>query len=131
MNKLFLIGIVVADPTMATTPGGTSLCRFDVAADRKGKDKDGKYITDFWKVAVFNEKTAKVCMEWLQKGSKVFIEGESQPNMSEHNGKHYLNNNVVAVDVKFLSPRKEEKKVEMSDDQYDDLTSIDYTDIPF
>ena len=131
MNKIFLIGNLTADPQMATTPTGVSLCRFDLAVDRKAKDKEGKYITDFWKIAVFSEKTAKVCMDWLSKGSKVFIEGESQPNISEYNGRHYLNNNVVASDVKFLSPKKEEKKVEMSQDQFDSIQNIDFSDIPF
>lgn len=128
MNRIFLIGNLTADPQSATTPNGTNLCRFDIAVERRGKDKDGKNIVDFWKIAVFNEKTADVCMKWLQKGAKVFVEGESQPYISESNGKHYLNNNVVASDIKFLSPKKEEEHKQIKLEDVPDYSGID---IPF
>ena len=125
MNKILLVGNLTANPNMQTTPKGKNICRFDIAVDRRMKNANGEKVTDFWKIAVFSEKTADICMQWLEKGQRVLIVGESQPYMYEKNGKTYLCNNVMADEVQFLSPRKAEKTVAEQFNSLDDLTDID------
>ena len=34
-NKIILMGRIVADPEMKTTPNGTNVCTFRIAVDRR------------------------------------------------------------------------------------------------
>ena len=125
MNKIFLIGNLTANPNMQTTPSGKNVCRFDIAVDRRMKNSKGEKVTDFWKIAVFQEKLGQICMQWLEKGKRVLVIGESQPYMYEKDNKTYLCNNVLADEIQFLSPKKEEKTVAEQFNSLDDLTDID------
>ena len=46
-NSSIIIGRLVADPELRTTPNGKNVCNFRVAVDRPYKDSSGEKITDF------------------------------------------------------------------------------------
>lgn len=47
MNKVMLVGNIVRDPEHRTTPNGTSVTTFTVAVQRRMKNAEGRYDTDF------------------------------------------------------------------------------------
>lgn len=45
-NRIILLGNLTRDPELATTPSGTSVCKFGIATNRKWKGKDGNQKED-------------------------------------------------------------------------------------
>lgn len=73
MAKVQLIGRLGKDPVVKTIPSGHVICSFSVATDKrvpKGSAKQPMWT----QVSVFN-KLADVCMQYLKKGSQVYVEG--------------------------------------------------------
>lgn len=71
LNKVLLIGNLTRDPELQYLPSGTALCKFDIAINRRFKDKDE---TTFLSIETWG-KTAEFCKEYLAKGRSVFIDG--------------------------------------------------------
>ena len=88
------------------TAGNNDVANFTVAADTRNKDKEGKKITNFYRVTVWG-KPANVCMQYLHKGDKVYVEGELSARTYVTNGETKISLDVNATDVKFLSERSE------------------------
>ena len=78
MNKVILIGNLTKDPEMRQTTGGTNVCTFSVAVNRRFKDKNtGEAQTDFFNIVVWRQ-LAELCGRYLAKGRKVCVTGELQ-----------------------------------------------------
>ena len=77
MNKVLITGRLVKDPEAFTTQGGLSRSTFDVAVQRRVKNKDGKYDADFLTVVAWRQ-TADFCNKYLTKGRMVAVEGQIQ-----------------------------------------------------
>ena len=106
MNKLTIIGNLTADPEMRATPNGKTVTNFTVAVSRKG-DKDK---TDFFRCAAWG-KTGEVCGQYLSKGKKVCVVGEvSARAFTDKQGEAKASLEVFVTEVKFLSPRSEERE---------------------
>lgn len=78
LNKATIIGHLGADPEIRRTQDGKQIANFNVATSERWNDKntgEKKEHTDWHRIVVFNENLAKVCEQYLKKGSKVYIEG--------------------------------------------------------
>lgn len=78
LNKVMLIGRLGRDPEMHTMPSGDQVANFSVATGSSWKDKETQEKqerTEWHRISVFGG-LAKVCGQYLKKGSQVFIEGE-------------------------------------------------------
>lgn len=107
MNHTILIGNVVRDPELKTTPSGIANCTFTIAVNRKFKDKNGDNVTDFIPIVTWR-KTAELCADYLAKGRKVAIVGELQTRSYEtKDGTKRTVTEVVAEEVEFLTPKGE------------------------
>ena len=100
MNKVILIGRLVSDPEIRTTDKGSKVGRFRLAINN-GKDNP----TTFVNVVCFNI-LAEQCATYLQKSSKILIEGRLDYKQDENKKDHY---SVVAQNVQFLKNIKEVK----------------------
>ncbi|WP_455466418.1 single-stranded DNA-binding protein [Bartonella sp. B39] len=81
LNKVTLIGYLGADPESKTVASGAEVVNFRMATSESYKDKntDQKIEKTEWhSVVVFNPHLAKVALQYLNKGSKVYIEGKLQ-----------------------------------------------------
>ncbi|WP_330168180.1 single-stranded DNA-binding protein [Bartonella grahamii] len=81
LNKVILIGHLGADPECKTMPSGGEVVNFRMATSESYTDKaTNKRIdkTEWHSVVVFNPHLAKVALQYLNKGSKVYIEGKLQ-----------------------------------------------------
>lgn len=77
MNKTLLIGNVGNAPSIKEFTSGSRSAIFDVGVNENTKDKDGNAIrsTEWFKCIAWN-KTVDFIEKYVQKGSKVFVEGK-------------------------------------------------------
>lgn len=78
VNKVILIGNLGADPEVRTFQNGGKVCNLRIATSESWKSKDGekKEKTEWHTVAIFNEGTVRFAEQYLNKGDKVYIEGQ-------------------------------------------------------
>ena len=72
-----LIGFLGGDPEVRYTPSGTAIATISVATSESWKDKqtgEQKERTEWHRCETWG-KLAEVCKEYLNKGSKVYLEG--------------------------------------------------------
>lgn len=105
-HRVEFIGRLTKDPEMRYTPSGKAVCNFTIAVD-DGFGEDKKTI---WVNVATWEKQAESCNKFLKKASLVFVEGrlqhvEGNPRVWESNGKHGASYEVVALNVRFLTPK--------------------------
>ena len=81
VNKVILLGNLGRDPEVRSSQDGSKIVSFSVATTESWKDKtsgERKDRTEWHRVVVFNQNLADVCEKYLQKGSKVYVEGQLQ-----------------------------------------------------
>lgn len=76
LNKVFLIGRLVDNPEIRTTPSGRHVGSLRVATNRVWNDANGQRQerTEYHNVVVW-QRMAEIASQYLQKGSLVLIEG--------------------------------------------------------
>lgn len=77
MNKVFMMGRLVNDPELKTTPNGITTCSFRIAVDRNFQRKGEDRKSDFFNVVAWREK-AEFVSRFFSKGRMIMIEGEMQ-----------------------------------------------------
>lgn len=135
MNKVFLIGNLTRDPELAETANGTKVCRFSIAVNRSYTDGNGERQTDFFNCTAWRslaESVARFC----KKGGKVAVGGSVQiRNWQDNDGNKHQGVDVIAQDVEFLTPKKEEEFYENPDKTQKKKPALqsfdDDGDIPF
>lgn len=108
-NKVILIGRLSKDVELRYTTNGNATCSFTLACDRQMKNAQGEKETDFLPVVVppFRKKLAELCAEYLDKGKTAAVEGSVQTrNYTDDEGKKHYITEIVAENVKFLSPKE-------------------------
>lgn len=94
MNKVILIGRLVADPEIRYTQSGKAVASYRLAVDRPFK-QDGQQEADFINCVAWG-KTGEFAGNHLHKGTKIAIEGRIQTGSYEKDGvKHYTTDVVV------------------------------------
>ena len=85
VNKVILIGNLGADPEIKHLDNGKIVASFSVATNEKWKDSQGnqKEATEWHTVEAWG-RLAEVAEKYLQKGSKVYIEGKIKTDQWEN-----------------------------------------------
>ena len=81
VNKVILVGNLGRDPEVRTMQNGGELVNLSIATSEQWRDKSSnekKEKTEWHRVVIFNENLVKVAKDFLQKGKKVYIEGQLQ-----------------------------------------------------
>ena len=81
VNKAILIGNVGKDPTIRSTQGGQKIATLSIATGESWRDKntgERRERTEWHTVVIFNENLAKVVEQYVEKGTKLYIEGQIQ-----------------------------------------------------
>ena len=109
INKAILIGNLGADPEMRYTQSGTPVATFNLATTERFKGQDGQLQENTeWHKIVAWQRLAEICGEYLQKGSRVYIEGRIQTRKwQDQNGQDRYTTEIVAREMKMLSARGE------------------------
>ena len=77
MNKVIMMGRLVNDPELKTTPNGVSTCSFRIAVDRNFQKSGEEKKSDYFNVVAWRQ-TAEFSTKWFGKGRMILIEGEMQ-----------------------------------------------------
>lgn len=78
VNKVILIGNLGQDVDIRTFQNGGKVANLSIATSEHWKDKstgEKKSRVEWHKVSILNEHLVKIAESYLQKGSKVYIEG--------------------------------------------------------
>lgn len=112
--------------------GNNMVARYSLAVDRRFKNKDGEYDTDFINIVAFG-KSAEFASKYFAKGTKVVITGRIQTgSYTNKDGQKVYTTDVVAEDQEFAESKKSsggetessgKKTKEVSSD--DDFMNID------
>ena len=109
INKVILIGNVGKDPEVKYTPSGVALAKFSLATNEKFKDKSGEWQerTEWHNVLAW-QRLAEIVGEYVQKGTKLFIEGRLQTSSWEdrNSGEKKYRVEIVARDIVLLGSRE-------------------------
>ena len=105
MNKVILIGRLTKDPEIRNTQSGTAVARYSLAVPRQFKSANGQQETDFINCICFG-KTAEFATKYLQKGTKIAIEGRLQTgSYQKKDGSRAYTTDVVVDQVEFCEKR--------------------------
>ena len=116
INKVILVGNVGNQPEIKTTQStAEELATFSVATSERWKDKNSgeqKERTDWHRIAVFAPGLVKVVKNYVNKGSKLYIEGKMQTREYEGNDgvKRYTTEVILtqySSTLVLLDPKKD------------------------
>ena len=101
-NRVILVGNLVADPELKTTPNGISVTRFRIAVNRNFTRNGEQQKTDFFDIVAWRQ-TAEFVARFFTKGRPILISGQLQNNNWTDNNyvKHY-SVEIVADEVTFV-----------------------------
>ena len=109
INKVILVGNVGNDPEMKTFQSGDKVINFSVATSESWKDKESgeqKSITEWHKVAIFNNALVDIADKFVKKGMKVYIEGQLQTRKwQDKEGKDRWTTEVLGNQLTMLGSR--------------------------
>lgn len=79
VNKVILVGNLGRDPEVRHTNDGKPIVNLSVATSETWRDRNSgerRERTEWHRVVIFNERLGEVAQKYLQKGSKVYLEGQ-------------------------------------------------------
>lgn len=79
VNKVIIIGNLGRDPEVRSFPNGGKVANLRIATSESWKDKqtgERKERTEWHSVAIMAEGLVSIAEKYLQKGAKVYIEGQ-------------------------------------------------------
>jgi len=102
-NKFICVGRLTRDPEMRTLSGGSTVTKFTVAVDRRGRGANRENReTDFFDVTAW-EKLAETCNTYLKKGMLVLVDGRIQiRSYEDRDGVKRKAIDVIANDMQML-----------------------------
>ena len=101
LNRIVLVGRLVADPQLCYTSNGVAVTNFRIAVDRPFTNQQGERETDFIDIVCWR-KLAETVANHLKKGRLVGIDGRLQIRQYEWEGKKRQAAEVYADTVQFL-----------------------------
>jgi single-strand DNA-binding protein len=106
-NKVILVGNLVADPELKTTPTGTSVTRFSIAVNRRFTRTGEQPQTDFFNVVAWRQ-TAEFVSRFFTKGRPILISGQLQNRTwTDANGTKHYATEIIADEVTFVDRKGE------------------------
>ena len=128
MNKVILSGNLTRDPEVRYTQGGKAYARVGIAINRPfSKDKE----VDFFNLVAW-EKRAETMGKYLNKGSRIFVEGRLQTSSYEKDGVKHNGIDIIVENVEFADSKRpdnrDNRNTRKDDYRYDEE---DAPDTPF
>ena len=142
VNKVILVGNLGQKPEMRYTATQTAVSKLSIATTESWKDKDSgdlKTKTEWHRVVYFG-KLAEIAEQYLDKGSKVYVEGKLQTRKwQDQAGNDRYTTEVLGQELTMLDSRGdssgssfENKNSGMSEENVNqDNGEFSEEDIPF
>ena len=101
-NKVILVGNLVADPELKTTPSGISVTSFRIAVNRRFTKAGEQPVTDYFDIVAWRQ-TAEFVARFFTKGRPILVCGSLQTRTwtDSNNTKRY-STEIVADEVTFV-----------------------------
>lgn len=107
MNKVILLGRLVADPETRYTQSNIPMTRFRLAVNRPGKPQEGQPSTDFFQITAWRS-TAEFVGKYFRKGQQVLVEGYLRNNTwTDQQGNKRYSDDIHAEQVYFADSRRD------------------------
>ena len=108
LNVVAIMGRLVADPELRTTPAGHSVCSFRIACDRSYVQQGQERQADFIDIVAWRQQ-AEFVSKYFQKGSMIAVEGSLQTrNYQDKNGNNRTAVEVVANNISFAGTKRQD-----------------------
>jgi single-strand DNA-binding protein len=108
INKVILVGNLGRKPEIRYTSNGTPVANFTLATtERWGTDEQGqrKEHTE-WHRCVAWRKLAEICNQYLDKGTKVYVEGKiRRSDFTGQDGVKRYSTEIVIDQMEILTPK--------------------------
>ena len=108
VNKVILVGNLGQKPDMKYTQSNTAVANLSLATSASWKDKDSgdlKTKTEWHRVVYFG-KLAEIAEQYLDKGSKIYIEGKLQTRKwQDQAGNDRYTTEVLGQELTMLDSR--------------------------
>ena len=103
-NKVILAGNLGKDVELRYTLAGAAVASFYLATTERYKDKDGnKQEKTEWHNIVMWRQLAELASKYLQKGSKIYLEGKIQTrSYDDKDGNKRYVTEIIADQMEFL-----------------------------
>ena len=105
INNVVLVGRLTKKPDLKFTTTGTKYTQFSVAVQKKFKNQNGEYESDFINCLMWYT-AAENFIKFTNKGSLVGIEGRIQTRSYEKDGSKKYITEVVAENFSLLESKK-------------------------
>lgn len=107
LNKVVLMGRLVADPVLRRTQTGTSVATFSLAVNRSYATKDGNREADFFDIVCWRN-TADFVSKYFTKGIQVVVSGSLQTRTwKDQQGNNRKTVEVIANEVFFAESKRD------------------------
>lgn len=107
LNRVILMGRLVSDPELKTTPSGVSVTTFRIAVDRNYVKSGEERKADFFDIVCWRQTAEFVC-RYFGKGSLIAVEGQLQSRTYQaKDGSNRYVVEVVADNVSFTGERRD------------------------
>lgn len=108
MNRIIISGGLTAKPELKYTSNGIAVSKFTVAVSRIKKEEGADFIN-----CVAWKQTAELITKYLDKGSRVLIDGKLQTSTYEKkDGSKGHITEVLVQNVEFIGNKKKEESTE-------------------
>lgn len=106
VNKAIILGTVVRDPEARTQSGGNAIAGLTVATNEKWTNKAGEKQEDaeFHRVTFFG-RTAEVALQYLTKGSQVYIEGKIKTRKYDKDGTTMYSTDIIGHTLQMVGSK--------------------------
>ena len=130
MNKLILMGRLTRDPEVRYGgPNNTCISRFSLAVDRRYKREDG-VTADFFNCTAFG-RTGEFVEKYLQKGTKVVLDGEMQNNNYQNrDGQMVYGFQMIVNNIEFAESKKAAEERQEESTRQQDIGADGFAPVP-
>ena len=121
-NKVILVGNLVSDPELKTTPSGVNVTRFRIAVNRRFA-KNGE--TDFVDIVAWRNTADFIC-RYFSKGKPILVSGALQSRVwDKPDGSKGYATEVVADEVSFVGSKGDNGQAAPSAPTYGDTSGFE------
>ena len=108
LNVVAIMGRLVDDPELRTTPAGHSVCSFRIACDRSYVQRGQERQADFIDIVAWRQQ-ADFVSKYFRKGSLIAVDGSLQTrNYQDKNGNNRTAVEVVANNISFAGAKRQD-----------------------
>lgn len=107
MNKVILMGRLTRDPEVRYSQGEkqTAIARYTLAVDRKFKNAEGNYDTDFINCVAMG-KNGEFAEKYLKQGTKIAVTGRIQTgSYTKQDGTKVYTTDVIVEEHEFCESK--------------------------